>query len=194
MATSHPAWLEKPKPVVRAVKATVIALIVLIMLYPFWYVVVASLSTAQGLRQNTGFLLLPAELTFEAYQTVLSPCSSSGRDGMYHPLMTSLRKPLASRRWRWVRVRSDDLMATSPRACNVGGSFSTRLEPGPKGPGLRSLLERAIVGAGFSRPVIQSTNSGRSGRAAMRAASSSASVATRAVPVASILFQSSPGR
>ncbi len=72
MATSAPAWLEKPKPLVRVVKAVVIALIVLIMLYPFWYVVVASLSTAQGLRQNTGFLLAPAEFTFEAYQTVLS--------------------------------------------------------------------------------------------------------------------------
>lgn len=72
MVTSHPVWLEKPTPVVRALKATVIALIVLIMLYPFWYVIVASLSTAQGLRQNTGFLLVPAQFTVEAYQTVLS--------------------------------------------------------------------------------------------------------------------------
>lgn len=72
MAALRPAWLENPNPVVRVLKAVVIGLIVLVMLYPFYYVIVASLSTAQGLRQRTGFLWAPAEFTLEAYRTVLS--------------------------------------------------------------------------------------------------------------------------
>ncbi|WP_156253935.1 carbohydrate ABC transporter permease [Pseudactinotalea terrae] len=72
MATARPAWMEKPKPAVTLLKGVVIGLIVLVMLYPFWYVIVASLSTAQGLRQHTGFLLAPAEFTLDAYRAVLS--------------------------------------------------------------------------------------------------------------------------
>ena len=72
MATSRPTWLEKPRPVVLAVKAVVIALIVVIMLYPFWYVIAASLSSAQALRANAGVLLWPEGFTLAAYEAVLS--------------------------------------------------------------------------------------------------------------------------
>src|SRR5262249_17892851 len=37
----------------------------------------------------------------DAYQAVLSPLFSSGRLGIYQPLMTSCRKPLARRRSLW---------------------------------------------------------------------------------------------
>jgi hypothetical protein len=50
----------------------------------------------------------------DAYQAVLSPFASSGRLGIYQPFMTSCRKPFASRRSRWVRVRSLDRIAAAP--------------------------------------------------------------------------------
>src|SRR5215469_5183193 len=42
----------------------------------------------------------------EAYHAVLSPFTSWGRLGTYQPLITSRRKPFASSRSRWVRLRS----------------------------------------------------------------------------------------
>ena len=49
---------------------------------------------------------------------MLSPGASSGRDGMYQPLMTSRRKPLARSRSRWVRLKSAERIATTPRPCS----------------------------------------------------------------------------
>lgn len=71
MVTTRPAWQEKPKPIVQAAKAIVIAAIVLVMSYPFWYVIVASLSSAEALRNSHGFLLWPREFTIAAYESVL---------------------------------------------------------------------------------------------------------------------------
>jgi len=52
----------------------------------------------------------------EAYHAVLSPFTSSGRLGMYQPLMTSRRNPFASSRSRCVRVMSRARMAGAPLA------------------------------------------------------------------------------
>ena len=52
----------------------------------------------------------------DAYQAVLSPFASSGRIGMYQPLMTSCRKPLRRRRSRCVRDRSRARIAPAPSA------------------------------------------------------------------------------
>src|SRR5208337_1409593 len=67
----------------------------------------------------------------DAYQAVLSPLFSSGRLGMYQPLMTSCRKPLARRRSLWTRVMSFARMAAAPfafcRPCRISrdsASFS----------------------------------------------------------------------
>lgn len=51
--------------------AVMIALL-LITLYPFWYVICASLSNANKLAVHTGLLLMPIDLNFKAYQEVLS--------------------------------------------------------------------------------------------------------------------------
>ena len=51
--------------------AVMIALLV-ITLYPFWYVICASLSNANKLAVHTGLLLAPIDLNFKAYQEVLS--------------------------------------------------------------------------------------------------------------------------
>src|SRR5215470_13858828 len=67
----------------------------------------------------------------DAYQAVLSPFFSSGRLGMYQPLITSCRKPLARRRSLWTRVMSFARMAAAPlafcRPCRISkdsASFS----------------------------------------------------------------------
>src|SRR5215471_4082271 len=52
----------------------------------------------------------------DAYHAVLSPLLSSGRLGMYQPLITSCRKPLARRRSLWTRVMSFARMAAAPLA------------------------------------------------------------------------------
>jgi putative aldouronate transport system permease protein len=70
--SGRPAWQEKPSRFVQVLKIVVIVLIGIVMLYPFLYVIMASLSTAQALRENTGFLIWPREFTLAAYQTVLS--------------------------------------------------------------------------------------------------------------------------
>src|SRR6266478_3823142 len=55
----------------------------------------------------------------EAYQVVLSPRASSGRDGIYQPFITSCRKPPLTRRSRRMRLRSDERTATTPRFCSA---------------------------------------------------------------------------
>ena len=61
--------MEKPGPVVRVVKVLAIALIVLIMLYPFVYVIVASV-TPPG--ETLRFGILPTGWTLDAYRSVLA--------------------------------------------------------------------------------------------------------------------------
>ena len=55
----------------------------------------------------------------EAYQVVLSPRASSGRDGIYQPFITSCRKPPLTRSSRRMRLRSDERTATTPRFCSA---------------------------------------------------------------------------
>src|SRR5271163_373464 len=58
----------------------------------------------------------PQKRQNDAYQTVLSPFTSSGRLGIYQPLMTSCTKPLRRRRSRCVRDRSRARIAPAPSA------------------------------------------------------------------------------
>src|SRR6202161_4624064 len=58
----------------------------------------------------------PQKRQNDAYQAVLSPFTSSGRLGIYQPLMTSCRKPLRRRRSRCVRDRSRARIAPAPAA------------------------------------------------------------------------------
>ena len=61
--------MEKPGPIARAVKVLAIAIIVVLMLYPFAYVIFASL-TPPG--ESLRFGLIPTGWTFDAYRSVLS--------------------------------------------------------------------------------------------------------------------------
>src|SRR5271166_3063375 len=58
----------------------------------------------------------PQKRQNDAYQAVLSPFTSSGRLGIYQPLMTSCRKPLRRRRSRCVRDKSRARIAPAPSA------------------------------------------------------------------------------
>lgn len=69
MATSRAPWMEKPGPIVRVVKLLAIAIILLLMLYPFAYVIFASL-TPPGEALHFG--LIPSGWTLDAYRNVLS--------------------------------------------------------------------------------------------------------------------------
>ena len=69
MAASRAPWMEKPGAITRAVKVVAIALIVLVMLYPFTYVIFASLTAPGG---TLHFGLIPSDWTLDAYRSVLS--------------------------------------------------------------------------------------------------------------------------
>jgi putative aldouronate transport system permease protein len=62
----RPPWMARASRPVQALKATVITFIVLVMLYPFVYVVATSFADDPG----TG--LLPTSYSFEAYQAIFA--------------------------------------------------------------------------------------------------------------------------
>lgn len=69
MATARAPWMEKPGPVTRVLKVSAIAIIVLLMLYPFAYVIFASLASPGATLR---FGLIPSDWTLGAYRSVLS--------------------------------------------------------------------------------------------------------------------------
>jgi ABC-type glycerol-3-phosphate transport system permease component len=69
MTAARAPWMERPGPLTRAAKVLAIALIVILMLYPFAYVILASL-TPPG--ETLRFGLVPTDLTLDAYRSVLS--------------------------------------------------------------------------------------------------------------------------
>lgn len=67
-AQQRPAWME-PTPVgVRVLKAIVIVLITLVMLYPFVYVIAASFASEQS---ATSGQLFPTSFSLDAYRSIL---------------------------------------------------------------------------------------------------------------------------
>jgi putative aldouronate transport system permease protein len=67
---TRPSWQEKPSTLTGVVKAVVIALIVLVMLYPFYYVIAMSVASVKA--ATAGFQLFPSALSLGAYKSVLS--------------------------------------------------------------------------------------------------------------------------
>jgi putative aldouronate transport system permease protein len=68
-ATNRPAWMEKPSIPVTVSKFVVLALVVIVMLFPFVYVLSVSLTSAQGLAGGN-VSLIPTHPTLAAYQQV----------------------------------------------------------------------------------------------------------------------------
>ncbi|AKV86564.1 ABC transporter permease [Microbacterium sp. CGR1] len=66
--SDRPAWMGRPSASVQAAKAIIIGFIVLVMLYPFVYII--SMSFASKDAQTSGFL--PTSFSLDAYQAILS--------------------------------------------------------------------------------------------------------------------------
>lgn len=66
---SRPVWMGRPSLAIRVVKGIVITAIVLVMLYPFAYVIFASFGAPTA---HLRFGLLPSEWTANAYRTIFT--------------------------------------------------------------------------------------------------------------------------
>jgi len=64
-------WVEKPSIVERAVKFLVLAVITIMVIYPFIAVLATSLATEADVVANGGLVLWPAHPTLESYRTIL---------------------------------------------------------------------------------------------------------------------------
>ncbi|MFD0308543.1 carbohydrate ABC transporter permease [Streptomyces sp. NPDC127119] len=71
-APPRPVWEEEPRRAGLAGKGIALALACLAVLFPLWIVVVTSLSTKQTISEAGGLVLVPRDLTFIAYQELLS--------------------------------------------------------------------------------------------------------------------------
>lgn len=66
----RPAWEEKPTPLGRFGKGTVLTLLVLIVLFPLWSIVVTSLASRKTIDDAGGMVVVPRELDVSAYLTI----------------------------------------------------------------------------------------------------------------------------
>jgi putative aldouronate transport system permease protein len=69
----RPPWMERSSPIERIGKAVVLAVITIVVIYPFVTVVATSLGTEPEITRNGGLILLwPAEPTLNAYRTIFT--------------------------------------------------------------------------------------------------------------------------
>lgn len=68
VVSDRPAWMGRPAVHVQALKAIVIAFIVVVMLYPFVYIIAMSFASRDA--QTSGFL--PTSFSLDAYEAILS--------------------------------------------------------------------------------------------------------------------------
>lgn len=70
-ASTRPVWMEEPGPVMKALKAVTLVLLVIVMLFPMVYVLSMSFSSATDVARG-GLILFPQNPTLEAYRAILS--------------------------------------------------------------------------------------------------------------------------
>ncbi|WBB76181.1 carbohydrate ABC transporter permease [Micromonospora sp. WMMD1128] len=68
----RPIWEEPPTPVGQGLKALVLTLLVLGVLFPLWVVLVTSLSSRQTIADAGGLVIVPKGIDTSAYQTILA--------------------------------------------------------------------------------------------------------------------------
>lgn len=81
--SSRPAWQERPSRIATIAKFVILALVTIVMLYPFVYVISVSLSGPLALRESN-FVLFPTDFTLDAYKTIFAT------DVVYHSLLVSI--------------------------------------------------------------------------------------------------------
>ncbi|HET6294543.1 MAG TPA: carbohydrate ABC transporter permease [Kribbella sp.] len=69
---ARPVWAGKPSVPTRVIKAIVLIVVAVVVLFPFLVVVSTSLASQADLTANGGFMILPDSFTFEAYRAILS--------------------------------------------------------------------------------------------------------------------------
>lgn len=84
---------SKDERILLALNAAVVALISVMMIYPFWYQISLSLSDAVKARQGGAFLI-PRGFSLESYKTVVS--SSAMGYGFFNTLKVTLIGTLLS--------------------------------------------------------------------------------------------------
>jgi putative aldouronate transport system permease protein len=73
MSTSaRPIWMEEPSPAGKALKAIVLALVVLLVLFPLYVVVLTSFSTQGAVAAAGGLVIVPHGFTVAAYTDLFS--------------------------------------------------------------------------------------------------------------------------
>lgn len=70
--TTRPPWQGHPSPLTQSAKAVVLAVVVTLVVAPFWVVVATSLASNEEIISNGGWVLWPQEWTLQAYRDVLS--------------------------------------------------------------------------------------------------------------------------
>ncbi|MEI7032682.1 carbohydrate ABC transporter permease [Streptomyces pratensis] len=68
----RPVWEEEPRRAGLAAKGTVLVLACAAVLFPLWIVIVTSLSSVKTITAAGGLVVVPREITFVAYQELLS--------------------------------------------------------------------------------------------------------------------------
>lgn len=69
----RPVWMEKPNPVVQAVKFIALLISVLLVIVPFWSVIATSFADQKTINESGGGMVLwPGSASFAAYQAILS--------------------------------------------------------------------------------------------------------------------------
>lgn len=67
----RPIWMERPSFAVQGTKAIVLAIVFLMMVFPFFYIIVVSLASEKDIIGG-GLILWPAHPTFTAYISILT--------------------------------------------------------------------------------------------------------------------------
>ena len=68
----RPIWDEEPGAAAKAGKIVVLAVVVLAVLGPLYTIVLTSISSQATITQAGGLVLVPGEISFAAYQQILS--------------------------------------------------------------------------------------------------------------------------
>jgi putative aldouronate transport system permease protein len=66
------AWEEKPTPIGQLFKAILLSLLVFSVLFPLWVILITSISSRESLADAGGFVVIPREIDFSAYQTIFA--------------------------------------------------------------------------------------------------------------------------
>jgi ABC-type glycerol-3-phosphate transport system permease component len=70
MQASRPAWMERPSRTTLTAKFIVLALVVIVVVYPFASVIATSLASEQDITNGGGMVLWPSHPSLEAYATI----------------------------------------------------------------------------------------------------------------------------